>query len=213
VAGRDFTSAWLTDGTLAYRGIHVTLSGIPTGIPGRYQVGNAALALAAGEVLDGIGLPISREALAGGLRVAQWPGRMELIAGQPAILLDGAHNPAGAAALADALGDYRYRRIHLVAGIMADKDAAGIFSPLVPKIHRAYAVTPAVERALDDTTLAGILTQLGMEAIASGDVANGIASARQAAGEGDLILVCGSLFTVGEAKAWLTQTHFEGIRG
>ncbi len=213
VEGLDFTSAWGDGGTLDYRGIHATLSGITTGIPGRYQAGNAALALAAAEVLDSIGIPVSRDALISGLGDAHWPGRMELIAGQPPILLDGAHNPAGGAALAAALEDHRYRRLLLVAGIMADKDSAGILAPLARKVHRAYAVTPAVERALDDTTLAGILVQLGVKAIACGDVANGIVSARQAAGEGDLILVCGSLFTVGEAKAWLTQTRFEGIRG
>lgn len=213
VAERDFTAAWNNGGTLDYRGIHATLTGITTGIPGRYQAENAALALAAAEVLDGMGIPVSRDALSDGLGAAHWPGRMELIAGHPPILLDGAHNPAGAAALAAALDDYRYRRLLLVAGIMADKDSTGIFTPLLPKVHRAFAVTPAVERALDDTALAGILAQLGAEATACGEVANGIASARQVAGEDDLILVCGSLFTVGEAKAWLTQTRFEGIRG
>ena len=213
VAGDDFTSAWSHDGTLDYRGIHATLSGIRSGIPGRYQTGNAGLALAAAEVLDGIGFPVSHEAMSNGLSSAHWPGRMELIAGQPSILLDGAHNPAGAAALAAALDDYRYHRLLLVAGIMADKDSAGIFSILAPKVHRAYSVTPAVERALGDTSLAACLSRIGIETRACGSVVNGIAAARHDAGEGDLILVCGSLFTVGEAKAWLTKTPFQGIRG
>ena len=213
VAGRDFTSAWNQGGTLAYRGIHATLSGITTGIPGRYQAENAALALAAAEVVGSMGMPVSQAALSDGLKAARWPGRMELVAGQPPLLLDGAHNPAGAAALAAALDDYPHRRLLLVAGLMADKDIAGIFAPLARKIHLAFAVTPAVERALDDATLAGILQGLGVEAMACGDVASGITAARRAAGADDLILICGSLFTVGEAKAWLTQTRFEGIRG
>ncbi len=211
--GRDFTSSWADDGTLDYRGIHATLSGVVPGIPGRYQAGNAALALAAAEMAGSVGLSVPRDALTNGMRTAHWAGRMELITGTPPILLDGAHNPAGATALAGALGDYRYQRLLLVTGIMADKDAAGIFTPLAGKVHRAYAVTPTIERALDDRTLAGLLTRLGIEAEPCGSVAGGIEAARRDADAGDLILVCGSLFTVGEAKAWLGKTPFEGIRG
>jgi dihydrofolate synthase/folylpolyglutamate synthase len=96
---------------------------------------------------------------------------------------------------------------------MADKDSAGIFTKLAHQVHRAYTVTPTVERALDATSLAEILSRIGIAAKPCGSVANGIATARNDAREGDLILVCGSLFTVGEAKAWLTKTPFQGIRG
>jgi len=211
--GRDFSSSWTDNGTLDYRGIHATLSGIAPGIPGRYQAGNAALALAVAELASSRGVAVAQHALTHGIRAAHWPGRMELITGPPPILLDGAHNPAGTAALSGALGDYRHQRLLLVAGIMADKDASGIFAPLAGKVHRAYAVTPAIERALDDSTLTRLLAQLDIEAEACGSVANGIEAARRDAAAGDLILVCGSLFTVGEAKAWLEKTPFEGIRG
>ena len=66
---------------------------------------------------------------------------------------------------------------------------------------------------MDDVKLAAIISDLGMPARACGSVAAGIQSARRDAESGDLILVCGSLFTVGEAKAWLAGTEFEGIRG
>jgi dihydrofolate synthase/folylpolyglutamate synthase len=212
-AERDFASFWSGNGILDYRGIHATLSGITPGIPGRYQAGNAALALAAAEIAGTVGLPVPQDALTSGISAAHWPGRMELIDGSPPILLDGAHNPAGVAALAGALADYRYQRLFLVTGIMADKDAAEMFALLANRVHRAYAVTPAVERALDDTVLTGLLTRLGITAETCGNVANGIESAQRDAVAGDLILVCGSLFTVGEAKAWLKKTPFEGIRG
>jgi dihydrofolate synthase / folylpolyglutamate synthase len=212
-AGQDFSSVWSSDGTLDYRGINAKLSGITPGIPGRYQAGNAALALAAAEVLGTAGIYVPEKAMADGIRSSHWPGRMELIAGQPPILLDGAHNEAGAAALAAAMEDYQYRRLLLVAGVMADKDVRAIFAPLAGMVHRAYAVSPAVERALDDEALAVTLKHLGVEAVACGSVGNGIATAQREAGENDLILVCGSLFAVGEAKAWLSNTHFIGIRG
>ena len=212
-AGQDFSATWDYDDTLAYRGLSATISKIKPGIPGRYQAENAALALAAAEMLDSNGLTINGRALTTGINSACWPGRMELVSGQPPILLDGAHNPAGAAALAEALGDYHYRRLLLVTGVMADKDASQLFAPLADKVHRAYAVTPAVERALDDASLTDILRDCGIDSIACGSVANGIIAARLGAAKDDLILVCGSLFTVGETKAWLADKHYKGIRG
>lgn len=212
--GDDFDASWGGDGLLHYRGLCTELSHLAPGIPGRYQAQNAALAMAAAEAFAAAaGTPIPPHALATGIGDAQWPGRMELIPGPPPLLLDGAHNPAGAAALAEALGDYRYKRLLLVAGVMSDKDIPAILAPLVGKVHRAFAVTPAVERALDDDALAGILEGLGCRATACGRVGNGIETARREAENGDLILVCGSLFTVGETKAWLAGQHFEGIRG
>ncbi len=116
-------------------------------------------------------------------------------------------------ALAEALADYRYRKLFLVLGIMADKDVSEIVSVLAPLAATCYCVTPAIDRAMDDVTLAAVITGLGIPARACGTVANGIRSAQRDAEAGDLILVCGSLFTVGEAKAWLAGTDFEGIRG
>ncbi len=213
IAGRDFSAAWREDGTVDYKGVSAVLSRLTPGIPGRFQAENSATALAAAEIMNSIGWPVSENAMTAGIRHARWPGRMELIAGSPPMLLDGAHNPAGAAALASALGDYRYRRLILVAGVMADKECREIFAPLAHKVKLAFAVTPAIERALDSNTLAEILTDLGINATASGSVADGIRSARQSAGTEDLILICGSLFTVGETKAWLAGENFEGIRG
>lgn len=212
-AGQDFFATWEKDGTLTYQGLTAAISGLKPGIPGNYQAENAALALSAAEILAQNGLSISSRSLVTGINSACWPGRMELVSGHPPILLDGAHNPAGAAALATALGSYRYQRLLLVTGVMADKDIRSLYAPLANMVYRAYAVTPAVERALDDAGLAGILREMGIDATECGNVGNGIVSARHDAGEGDLILVCGSLFTVGEAKAWLADVHYEGIRG
>jgi dihydrofolate synthase/folylpolyglutamate synthase len=212
--GDDFHASWGDDGFLHYHGLCSELSHLAPGIPGRYQAQNAALALAAAEAFAAAaGTPVPPHALTAGIGAAQWPGRMELIPGPPPLLLDGAHNPAGATALAEALGDYRYQRLLLVAGVMSDKDIPAMLAPLIGKVHHAYAVTPAVERAMDDDTLAGILEGLGFRATACGSVGNGIETARRETGNGDLILVCGSLFTVGETKAWLAGQHFEGIRG
>jgi dihydrofolate synthase / folylpolyglutamate synthase len=212
-ADTDFSASWSRNGCLDYQGIHASLLQLESGIPGRYQAGNASLALAAAETLSDAGIFIPPAAMVAGIAAARWPGRMELVPGHPPLLLDGAHNQAGAEALADALRDYRYRRLLLVAGVMADKDARAIFTPLAPFAAHCFCVSPAVERAMADSTLVTIVAELGVESRACGTVGNGILSARQAAEPDDLILVCGSLFTVGEAKTWLAGHPFEGIRG
>jgi dihydrofolate synthase/folylpolyglutamate synthase len=213
LAGEDFLATWNKDWTLAYQGMQAVISDLNPGIPGRYQAGNAALALAAAEVLGRSGLALSNNNLQEGISSACWPGRMEMIPGRPPLLLDGAHNPAGAAALAAGLESYQYRRLLLVAGTMSEKDVRGIFSPLASKVYRAYTVTPSVERAVEDHVLAAILNQQGINALPCGSVADGIKQAQNQAEDGDLILVCGSLFVVGETKAWLANRAFEGIRG
>jgi dihydrofolate synthase/folylpolyglutamate synthase len=212
-AATDFSASWNSDGTLDYKGIHVSLERLSPGIPGRYQADNAALALAAAEALARLGVHLPETALRGGISTAHWPGRMETVPGSPPLLLDGAHNRAGSLALAEALAEYRYRKLFLVIGIMADKDVSEIVSALAPLAATCYCVSPAIDRAMNDVKLAAIITEIGSPARACGSVASGIRSAQLDAEAGDLILVCGSLFTVGEAKAWLAGVEFEGIRG
>ena len=212
-AGSSFSAHWNSDATLDYQGIHATLGHLSPGIPGRYQADNAALALAAAEMLIPLGVDLTETALRKGISAAHWPGRMETVPGAPPLLLDGAHNPAGSAALAQALTEYRYRKLFLVIGIMADKDVSDIVSALAPLAATCYCVAPAIERAMDDVKLAATIMELGFPALACGSVASGIQSAQRDAEPLDLILVCGSLFTVGEAKAWLAGKEFEGIRG
>jgi dihydrofolate synthase / folylpolyglutamate synthase len=210
--GDHFTTAW-EDGRVTYHGLRANLADLKPGIAGRYQEANAACAMAAAELLGGLGFPLSAEKLRVGIESASWPGRMELTGEAPRILLDGAHNPAGGQALAEALQDVPRDRLILVAGVMADKDAEGILTPLFPYTNRAYAVSPALERALPSERLAAFCRVRGVSCVDAGTVAEGLAQAKKAAGPGDLILVCGSLFTVGEAMAILQAERFEPFRG
>lgn len=211
--GTDFSARWNRPGCLDYTGLDGVVLTVAPGIPGRYQGQNAALALAAAARLAATGTAIPAEAYECGVAQAVWPGRMELIPGHPPLLLDGAHNPAGAAALAEALADYDAARILLVTGVCCDKDATQIYAPLLPLVERIYTVTPQVERALTDVALSSLLLEQGRTSSPCGSVAEGICSARREAGPGDLVLVCGSLFVVGEAKAWLENVDYSGIRG
>jgi dihydrofolate synthase/folylpolyglutamate synthase len=210
--GVDFYASWERDG-LAYRGVHTALAGLRPGINGSYQAANAAAALCAAELLDALGINLDAVALKNGIEKACWPGRMEMVSDSPRILLDGAHNPAGGLALVEALTDIPRERLFLVAGVMGDKDAEGILGPLVPLIDEAFAVSPALERALPSGRLAEFFRNGGIRCVDAGPVAAGLDRAKKMAGPADLILVCGSLFTVGEARAYLLARRFEPFRG
>ncbi len=212
-ADQAVLATWNDDGTLDYRGIRAVLHNLTVGVSGRYQSQNAALALAAAEVLGVSLFTITEEALRNGMAQARWPGRMEYIPGNPPLLLDGAHNPDGASALANALGDLRYQKLRIVFGVMADKDLNEIVSPLAPLAAAWYCVSPAIERSMNSNDLAAALSGFSLEVSNCGTVSAGISSARKESASDDLILVCGSLFTVGEAKAVLAGIKFEGIRG
>ena len=212
VSGRDFSGCWKDDG-LKYQGLETDLAGLKPGIAGRYQADNAVCALAAAEVLDGMGFPLPETALRKGIEEATWPGRMEIVGKAPRILLDGAHNAAGGEALAEALQDIPHDRLILVAGVMANKDAEGILAPLFPLTFRAYAVSPRLERALPSDRIAALCRSRQVPCTDAGTIAAGIDEAKNSAGPNDLILVCGSLFTVGEARAILYGEHFEPFRG
>jgi dihydrofolate synthase / folylpolyglutamate synthase len=210
--GEDFDAGW-RDGKLWYQGLATNLDSVNAGLPGLYQSGNAALALAAAELLSGAGFPLAPQALATGIEQARWPGRMEIFPGEPRVLLDGAHNPAGAAALAEALAEIPRDRLLMVVGVMGDKELSGILSPLLPLTDAVFAVAPAIDRALPAGQLADFCRAAGACAQEAGTVAQGITLARAAAGAGDLIVICGSLFTVGEARSMLLARDFEPFRG
>ncbi len=160
-------------------------------LAGEHQADNAALALAAVARCPAQ-FRASDEAQARALAGARWPGRLEWLA--PDVLVDAAHNPDGAQALARALPELiTDRRIHLIIGIVDDKDAAGIVAPLLPLAARAILTRPPSSRALDPRQLLALAP--GAQVVDS--LAEALARARAA---GDVAVVCGSIFLVGEAR-------------
>lgn len=224
VGGRDYF--WQTDGDGAcvwsapgaawpqswrYDGLRIALRGM-------HQVENAATALAALEALrlaapgalpalePGAWEAVARSALA----AVRWPGRLEVhrvrqIDGRlVTVVLDGAHNVDSAQRLAQALreGVVRHRRALLVLGTSRDKDLPGIAAALAPVCVRAWAVAAANPRSRPAEEVAGALSPL-LPAEPAPSVAAGLRAAIHAAGPGDLVLVTGSLYVVGEALAAL----------
>lgn len=211
LAERDFTAVRSGD-ELVFSGFGREFACRP-GLRGRFQDGNAAVAIAAALTLAADGFGVDTAACQQGVAAASWPGRLELFPGSPPLLLDGAHNPAGILALTESLADFRYRRLVAVLGVMADKSWQEMLLPLLPRVQQVVAVAPALDRALDADLLVQFCRQQGCPAAAAGGVAAGIEAARQLATADDLVLVTGSLFTVGEARAYLTGTPFMPLRG
>ena len=175
----------------------------PVALPGAHQRRNAAAALAAIDQLELEGVvrvpaAARRDALA---RVVH-AGRFEVIEGAPRVILDGAHNPAGAAALAAALAE-RGERPVLVAAVSDDKDAAGMARALAPVVRHVIATRYGQERALAPAALAARFRAAGLPASAV-DEADDLAGAlARAWALGGTIAIAGSLFLVGEARVRL----------
>jgi dihydrofolate synthase / folylpolyglutamate synthase len=190
------------------------------GLRGRHQAANVAVADATLDALEAAGIAVvPPDARRRGYADARWPGRLELFTIQGRdVLLDGAHNPAGAATLAEALDDLRPflvggadrtpPALTLVMGAMADKDVDGIVAALAgaAALHGARVIATRVDlpRALPAQALAGrwrtLVPDVSVEAV--GDV--GAALERALGSGGGPIVVAGSLYLVGEARRrWL----------
>jgi dihydrofolate synthase/folylpolyglutamate synthase len=179
-------------------------SGVRLTLDGAHQRHNARVAVATFEAFArAIGLPADPRAIRHGLEAARWPGRLQLIPGAPPILLDGAHNVAGAEALAAHLAFRGGPKPVLLFGAMADKDIAGILAPLAPHIASVVATKPAVLRAAESRDIAATARTLGLPAGAETETVRALERARALAGPGGLVLVAGSLYLVGAVVAVL----------
>jgi dihydrofolate synthase/folylpolyglutamate synthase len=172
-------------------------------LAGAHQHENLALAVLAAERLAALGWErLDARAIARGVAGCRWSGRLEPVAvpGGPTVLLDGAHNPAGAAALATHLGGLDVTW-DLVFGTLADKDAAGMAAALAPLARRVFLAPPPSPRALPLPALAALAPLAG--ATPAPDA--GTALERALAAGAPLVVVCGSLYLVGEARRWLRE--------
>ncbi len=207
VLGNDFAASPAKGRRHAvdYCGIHEDLSAVELSLMGAHQLRNAACVLAAIELLKGSGLAISRTAIRKGMKTASWPGRLEIIGKRPLVLLDAAHNPAGAKALALALEGFRFKKLYLVLGIMADKDIAGIAAALAPKATMIIAASPETDRAASSAMIEAQASKFGKPVITAASVKKACALAVKLAFGNDAVCVTGSTFTIAEAKRYFSK--------
>jgi dihydrofolate synthase/folylpolyglutamate synthase len=184
--------------SLHARGSDFMWDGAPVScpLPGEHQVENARTAIAALRQLG-----IAPEAIRRGIAQARWPGRLERVAVSPEIILDGAHNPASARALADYLDRfYEPRRVWLIYGAMRDKAVEEMAAILFPRAGHVIVTAPAQARALRPEAIRGLADHDSIQVAAN--IREALALAAGALPE-DAIFVTGSLFLVGEARALL----------
>ncbi len=192
---------------ITVRGLAGTYTDVFLPLFGDHQGHNAALAIAAVEAFLGSGTqPLVGDLLAEGLATATSPGRLQVIGIEPTVLVDAAHNPHGATALAAALGAYfTFDEVVVVLGVLHDKDAVGIIRALMP-IATRFAVTQSrSERAVPHDELAELVLELaGQDSTFQFEtIEEALANAREWAGENDrrAVLVTGSITLVAEAIA------------
>ena len=169
---------------------------------GGHQLHNAATVLHTVEALRQRGWIIPKQAVLDGLAQVQWPARMEVLGRNPLFILDGGHNPQCAQALADSLQTILPgRRFVFLLGVLADKDYGQIIDAVSPLAREFICLTPFSDRALPADELARYLRQVGCTAVACSDVAEGIRTALNAAGEDGAVVAFGSLYLAGHVRS------------
>jgi dihydrofolate synthase/folylpolyglutamate synthase len=166
------------------------------GMLGRFQASNALLAATVAQRLD-----VPEPAIREGLAVARWPGRFEVLGGEPRVVLDGAHNPNGARALAESLLEYFGDTPKtLILGVSADKNAAGILGPLVPLATRVILTRSSSARAAAPEDLLRALPPTRARVEAAPTVAEALRLASLPP-RTPILCIAGSLFLIADVLA------------
>lgn len=181
------------------------------GLFGAYQRQNAATAAAVFDVIaercpdlfHEMSQEKRRSVLLEGLERAVWPGRMEILSEEPFLLVDGAHNPQGVAALAESLRQaYPGEQFLFVAGILADKDYEGMLELMIPLAEKFYTVTVESSRSLQGQAVAEYLKGKGQDAVYIGDLADCLRTVlAEGKQTGKRIVAFGSLYFIGSLEA------------
>jgi dihydrofolate synthase/folylpolyglutamate synthase len=191
-------------GAFTYLGIDRRWPRLKIGLIGDHQVTNAALALGALELLMEKGLHLTDEAIYAGLATTCWPGRLEVFSRKPFILLDGAHNPSAVRTLKKFLeSSTAFRRLTMVVGILEDKTWKPMLRVLAGVADRMILTRPQYERAADPHELASFVRALKQDVVVIPHLPDAVSFALEQTNAADAVCITGSLYTVGDAKAYL----------
>ncbi len=175
-------------------------------LPGRFQIRNALSAATASYLLAERGFSTNDEAVPRGIATVRWPGRLERLSHQPAVYLDGTHNPAGARELLKFWEEnFRGRRILLVYGAMRDKAVDEIAGLLFPRADSVILTEPRQPRAISAPLLAEITGHLAVQSTVVQDPGEALERALGMAGPDDVIFATGSLYLAGDLRGYWSR--------
>ena len=189
--------------TLDFSANGLNLQGVHTGLIGAYQVKNAALALSAISLIRNVLPQITEDSVRQGMHTAAWPGRLELIAKNPAVILDGGHNFDGVANLCKSVSElWPSASIGVVYAAMRDKDYSGCLGLLSNELHPKLYVTtiPEMGRAAKPEELLAAAKCLTLRNDPEGFALPEDALKRAVNDSSDIVIVCGSLYLVGYVR-------------
>lgn len=165
---------------------------------GDHQLHNASVVLSIADTLIGEGWKISEQNIYDGIRDVRWPGRFDIVCRKPLFIIDGGHNPQCIEALVKNIQDYLAgKKVVALTGVLADKDYADMYKPVMPLVDRFVCITPPNPRKLEAEQLARYLRQAGAQAQASESILDGVKKAMDLAGEDGVVLCFGSLYSIG----------------
>jgi dihydrofolate synthase/folylpolyglutamate synthase len=147
------------------------------------------------------GWNITEENIREGMRTVTWPGRFDIVGRDPLFIIDGGHNPQCIEALVVNIRDYlKDQKVIALTGVLADKDYADMYRPVMPLVQEFVCITPPNPRKLDATELAAHLQSVGATATPCATIEDGVRAARELAGQDGVVLCFGSLYTIGSIK-------------
>ena len=165
---------------------------------GDHQLHNASVVLSIADTLIGEGWKISEQNIYDGIRDVRWPGRFDIVCRKPLFIIDGGHNPQCIEALVKNIRDYLAgKKVIALTGVLADKDYADMYKPVMPLVDRFVCITPPNPRKLEAEQLAQYLRQAGAQAQAGEGILDGVKQAMDLAGEDGVVLCFGSLYSIG----------------
>jgi len=201
--GQAFRVRRSKDGTFTYYGMESIWRKVRTGLLGNYQIDNAALVLAACEILNRKRhIQLEPDAVREGLESNRWPGRLEMVSSSPLVILDGAHNFIAARNLARFITEnLKDRRVTLVVGMLDDKPYRSMLKSLLAACDRVILTQATINRSLPIDVLKPIASEIVPDVSLVADVGDAVVHALDTSKPDDAVVVAGSLYVVGEAKA------------
>jgi len=174
-----------------------------TGLLGEHQILNAATAFGITQALKEQGVVIDESAIRSGLAQSKWPGRLEIMQENPLVVIDGAHNEAGAKILHKALTEvFEYEKLILLLGIFADKAVGDVVKELAPLASQVIVAKSHNPRALAPEELAQEVKNYNPNVLVKDEILEAVKDALALAGSKDMVCIAGSLSTMSEARKY-----------